>query len=164
MYSSKELELLELLEEKGYLETKMLADLLALDEETVESMLEKFKQDEILLGFRAMVNWQKINRHDVTAFIDVKVAPKRGRGFDDVAERIYRFPEVTALYLMSGAYDLQVVIQASSLQDVASFVSDKLSPLDSVLSTTTHFKLKTYKHDGILFTPQTEDKRLNITP
>ncbi|MCA0980809.1 MULTISPECIES: Lrp/AsnC family transcriptional regulator [Exiguobacterium] len=164
MYSSKELELLELLEEKGYLETKMLADLLALDEETIESMLEKFKQDGILLGFRAMVNWQKINRHDVTAFIDVKVAPKRGRGFDDVAERIYRFPEVTALYLMSGAYDLQVVIQASSLQDVASFVSDKLSPLDSVLSTTTHFKLKTYKHDGILFTPQTEDKRLNITP
>lgn len=164
MYSSKELELLELLEEKGYLETKMLADLLALDEETIVSMLEKFKQDGILLGFRAMVNWQKINRHDVTAFIDVKVAPKRGRGFDDVAERIYRFPEVTALYLMSGAYDLQVVIQASSLQDVASFVSDKLSPLDSVLSTTTHFKLKTYKHDGILFTPQTEDKRLNITP
>lgn len=164
MYSSKELELLELLEEKGYLETKMLADLLALDEETIESMLEKFKKDGILLGFRAMVNWQKINRHDVTAFIDVKVTPKRGRGFDDVAERIYRFPEVTALYLMSGAYDLQVVIQANSLQDVASFVSDKLSPLDSVLSTTTHFKLKTYKHDGILFTPQTEDKRLNITP
>ncbi len=164
MYSSKELELLELLEEKGYLETKMLADLLALNEETIESMLEKFKQDGILLGFRAMVNWQKINRHDVTAFIDVKVTPKRGRGFDDVAERIYRFPEVTALYLMSWAYELQVVIRANSLQDVASFVSDKLSPLDSVLSTTTHFKLKTYKHDGILFTPQTEDKRLNITP
>ena len=116
MYSSKELELLELLEEKGYLETKMLADLLALDEETIESMLEKFKQDGILLGFRAMVNWQKINRHDVTAFIDVKVTPKRGRGFDDVAERIYRFPEVTALYLMSGAYDLQVGIRANSLQ------------------------------------------------
>ncbi|MBR3217554.1 MAG: Lrp/AsnC family transcriptional regulator, partial [Exiguobacterium sp.] len=77
MYSSKELELLELLEEKGYLETKMLADLLALDEEAIESMLEKFKQDGILLGFRAMVNWQKINRRDVTALIDVKVTPKR---------------------------------------------------------------------------------------
>lgn len=164
MYNALEIELLELLEQKGMLEPSLLASMLSTDIETIEQMLEKLKEEGVLLGFRAMVNWQKINRTDVTAFIDVKVTPKRGRGFDEIAERIYRFPEVTALYLMSGAYDLQVVIRANSLQDVASFVSEKLSPLESVVSTTTHFRLKTYKHDGILFTPEQSDKRLNITP
>ena len=96
--------------------------------------------------------------------IDVKVTPKRGVGFDETAKRIYRYEEVTSVYLMSGAYDLSVVIEGKSMNEVARFVSDKLSTLDSVISTTTHFILKKYKHDGTVFAPLDEDKRIVITP
>jgi DNA-binding Lrp family transcriptional regulator len=96
--------------------------------------------------------------------IDVKVTPKRGVGFDDIAKRIYRFKEVKSVYLMSGAYDLSVIIEGGSMNEVARFVSDKLSTLDSVISTTTHFILKKYKHDGTIFEPEEEDKRIVVSP
>ncbi|EZP60413.1 MULTISPECIES: Lrp/AsnC family transcriptional regulator [Exiguobacterium] len=165
MYTEKQLELLALLTQNGPMDVNLLAQMLDWEASEVAASIETFKRDGVLLGYTAVIDWQKIHaHHGVTAFIDVKVTPKRGRGFDEVAERIHRFPEVTSLYLMSGAYDLQVVLDGKSLQEVSQFVSEKLSTLDSVISTTTHFRLKTYKHDGVLFSQDDDDKRLKVSP
>lgn len=165
MYTEKQLELLALLTQNGPMDVDLLAQMLDWEAAEVAASIETFKLDGVLLGYTAVIDWQKIHaHHGVTAFIDVKVTPKRGRGFDEVAERIHRFPEVTSLYLMSGAYDLQVVLDGKSLQEVSQFVSEKLSTLDSVISTTTHFRLKTYKHDGVLFSQDDDDKRLKVSP
>ncbi|KNH32828.1 AsnC family transcriptional regulator [Exiguobacterium indicum] len=165
MYTEKQLELLALLTQNGPMDVDLLAQMLDWEASEVAASIETFKRDGVLLGYTAVIDWQKIHaHHGVTAFIDVKVTPKRGRGFDEVAERIHRFPEVTSLYLMSGAYDLQVVLDGKSLQEVSQFVSEKLSTLDSVISTTTHFRLKTYKHDGVLFSQDDDDKRLKVSP
>jgi len=165
MYTEKQLELLALLTQNGPMDVNLLAQMLDWEASEVAASIETFKHDGVLLGYTAVIDWQKIHaHHGVTAFIDVKVTPKRGRGFDEVAERIHRFPEVTSLYLMSGAYDLQVVLDGKSLQEVSQFVSEKLSTLDSVISTTTHFRLKTYKHDGVLFSQDDDDKRLKVSP
>ncbi|WP_313289517.1 Lrp/AsnC family transcriptional regulator [Exiguobacterium sp.] len=165
MYTEKQLELLALLTQNGPMGVNLLAQMLDWEASEVAASIETFKRDGVLLGYTAVIDWQKIHaHHGVTAFIDVKVTPKRGRGFDEVAERIHRFPEVTSLYLMSGAYDLQVVLDGKSLQEVSQFVSEKLSTLDSVISTTTHFRLKTYKHDGVLFSQDDDDKRLKVSP
>ncbi|HAZ40523.1 MAG TPA: AsnC family transcriptional regulator [Exiguobacterium sp.] len=165
MYTEKQLELLALLTQNGPMDLNLLAQMLDWEASEVAASIETFKRDGVLLGYTAVIDWQKIHaHHGVTAFIDVKVTPKRGRGFDEVAERIHRFPEVTSLYLMSGAYDLQVVLDGKSLQEVSQFVSEKLSTLDSVISTTTHFRLKTYKHDGVLFSQDDDDKRLKVSP
>ena len=165
MYTEKQLELLALLTQNGPMDVNLLAQMLDWEAAEVAASIETFKRDGVLLGYTAVIDWQKIHaHHGVTAFIDVKVTPKRGRGFDEVAERIHRFPEVTSLYLMSGAYDLQVVLDGKSLQEVSQFVSEKLSTLDSVISTTTHFRLKTYKHDGVLFSQDDDDKRLKVSP
>lgn len=165
MYTEKQLELLALLTQNGPMDVDLLAQMLDWEASEVAASIETFKRDGVLLGYTAVIDWQKIHaHHGVTAFIDVKVTPKRGRGFDEVAERIHRFPEVTSLYLMSGAYDLQVVLDGKSLQEVSQFVSEKLSTLDSVISTTTHFRLKTYKHDGVLFCQDDDDKRLKVSP
>jgi len=165
MYTEKQLELLALLTQNGPMDLDLLAQMLDWEASEVAASIETFKRDGVLLGYTAVIDWQKIHaHHGVTAFIDVKVTPKRGRGFDEVAERIHRFPEVTSLYLMSGAYDLQVVLDGKSLQEVSQFVSEKLSTLDSVISTTTQFRLKTYKHDGVLFSQDDDDKRLKVSP
>ena len=165
MYTEKQLELLALLTQNGPMDVDLLAQMLDWEASEVAASIETFKRDGVLLGYTAVIDWQKIHaHHGVTAFIDVKVTPKRGRGFDEVAERIHRFPEVTSLYLMSGAYDLQVVLDGKSLQEVSQFVSEKLSTLDSVISTTTHFRLKTYQHDGVLFSQDDDDKRLKVSP
>ncbi len=165
MYTEKQLELLALLTQNGPMDVNLLAQMLDWEASEVAASIETFKRDGVLLGYTAVIDWQKIHaHHGVTAFIDVKVTPKRGRGFDEVAKRIHRFPEVTSLYLMSGAYDLQVVLDGKSLQEVSQFVSEKLSTLDSVISTTTHFRLKTYKHDGVLFSQDDDDKRLKVSP
>lgn len=100
----------------------------------------------------------------VTALIDVKVTPKRGVGFDDVAERIYRFPQVKSVYLMSGAFDLSVEVEGKTMLEVASFVSDKLATIDSVISTSTHFILKKFKHDGVILGENEKDRRMIIQP
>lgn len=117
------------------------------------------------MNYATTIDWKKVDGHEgVTAMIDVKVAPKRGVGFDEIAERIYRFNEVKSVYLMSGAYDLSVVIEGKTMNDIARFVSEKLSTLESVLSTTTHFILKKYKHDGIIFDHEDKDKRIVVSP
>ncbi|WP_370514491.1 Lrp/AsnC family transcriptional regulator [Alteribacillus sp. YIM 98480] len=160
------LEILRLLEENGRMDVPTIAKMVDKSEEDVQAIINKLEKEKIILSYAAVVDWSKVNdREGVTAMIDVKVTPQRGVGFDEVAERIYRFPEVKALYLVSGAYDLSVVIDGNTMSEIASFVSEKLSALDSVISTTTHFRLKTYKHDGVVFDDEDDDdKRIVVSP
>ena len=111
-----------------------------------------------------MINWEKTSIEKVTALIEVRVTPQRGQGFDNIAERIYKYPEVTSVYLMSGGFDLMVILEGKTLQEVASFVSNKLSTLDTVLSTATHFILKKYKDHGTILAKKYEDTREIVSP
>lgn len=162
----KEQELLLLIEKEGRMEESKLAKMLDTSEDNVSLMLRSLEEKKVILGYSAIIDWSKVNiTESVTAMIDVKVTPKRGVGFDEVAERIYRFKEVKALYLMSGTYDLSVVIEGRSMSEIAHFVSEKLSTLDSVISTTTHFQLKKYKHDGLVFEEGEDgDQRMVVSP
>ncbi|MGD6817395.1 Lrp/AsnC family transcriptional regulator [Metabacillus sp. 84] len=163
--SKMETEVLEILEENSRLPVDSISKMAGLSMEETEQIINKLEREKIIIDYAATVDWRKVDGHEgVTAMIDVKVAPKRGVGFDEIAERVYRFKEVRSVYLMSGAYDLSVVIEGRSMSEVARFVSEKLSALDSVLSTTTHFILKKYKHDGRIFDTGEEDKRMVVTP
>lgn len=165
MFDKKAYEILQIIEANGRMETNKLAKMVDMTSEDVDQYIKELEEKNIILSYSAVIDWAKVPvQETVTATIDVKVAPKRGVGFDEVAERIYRFPEVRALYLMSGAYDLSVVIEGKTMQETARFVSEKLSTIDSVLSTTTHFQLKTYKHDGVIFDKPDEDRRIVVSP
>ena len=163
--NQKELELLELLEKNGRLEVDTIAKLIDLTVEETTEMMEKLEKESAILGYSTIIDWSKVLKYeDVTAMIDVKVTPVRGLGFDKIAERIYRYPEVKAVYLMSGAYDLSVSVEGKSMMEISRFVSEKLSTLDTVISTTTHFVLKKYKHDGVIFKDNDDDKRIVVSP
>ena len=163
--NEKEIEILEILEENARIPMDVLADMVELSVEEVEKTIKRLEEQNIILNYSSVINWDKTSGVDgVAAMIDVKVTPKRDVGFDEIAERIYRFPEVKAVYLMSGAFDLSVQIEGKTMKEVAFFVSNKLSTLDSVLSTTTHFLLKKYKHDGVIFEPEKKDKRIVVSP
>jgi len=166
MEHQKQRELLRLLEEDSRLSTEQLAKLLNVSEEDVKQTVSALEADKVIVKYPALVNWERVEDNPyVTAMIDVKVTPKRDVGFDEVAERICRFPEVKAVYLMSGAgYDLSVVLEGKTMREVSAFVSQKLSTLDSVISTATHFILKRYKHDGIQLEDRDEDRRMVVTP
>ncbi len=131
--------------------------------EKVQKYIKKLEKDRIILRYKTHINWQRIKQHEVRALIEVKVTPQRGVGFDSVAEIIYRFPEVTAVYLLSGGYDLLVQVEGPSLREVASFVAEKLATIDHVQSTVTHFMLKKYKEDGDILVDQPEGKRLPVS-
>lgn len=163
--SEKELEVLEILEKDARVSTEDMAKMVGIEEAEINELIRKLQEEKILVRHISIVDWSKVDGHaGVTAMIDVKVAPKRGVGFDEIAERIYRFKEVKSLYLMSGAYDLSIVVEGKSMNEVAGFVSQKLSTLDSVLSTTTHFILKKYKHDDTIFEKMDDDRRIVVTP
>jgi DNA-binding Lrp family transcriptional regulator len=163
--SVKETEILEILEENSRLEPETIAKMADISQEETEAIIEKLEKEKVIIDYSAMIDWRKVDGHEgVTAMIDVKVTPKRGVGFDEVAERIYRFQEVESVYLMSGVYDLSVVIRGRTMSDISHFVSEKLSTLDSVVSTTTHFILKKYKHDGKVFDSGDDDKRIVVSP
>ncbi|KAB7666460.1 Lrp/AsnC family transcriptional regulator [Bacillus sp. B1-b2] len=163
--TDKEVEIAEILEKNARISDEDIAKMIEEDLEATKRMISKLEELNIVVRYTSIVDWSKVEGHEgVTAMIDVKVTPKRGVGFDEVAQRIYRFKEVKSLYLMSGAYDLSVIIEGKSMNEVARFVSEKLSTLDSVLSTTTHFILKQYKHDGTIFEPSDEDKRIVVSP
>ncbi|MFC4737724.1 Lrp/AsnC family transcriptional regulator [Bacillus daqingensis] len=164
--TEKERELLLLIEKEGRMPAEKLAKMLDIQLNEVKQMLENLEKRSVILGYSAVIDWTKASGTEmVTAMIDVKVTPKRGVGFDEVAERIYRFKEVKACYLMSGTYDLSVVLEGRTMSEIANFVSEKLSTLDSVISTTTHFQLKKYKHDGIIFEEDDdEDPRMVVSP
>ena len=135
-------ELLRIMEKNSHMNTKELAVLLGVSEEAAINELKALEDEGTICGYHTMVNWDNVSTEKVTALIEVKVTPQRGQGFDTVAERIYNYSEVESVYLISGGYDLLVTIDGKSLREVSQFVSDKLSTLDSVLSTATHFILK----------------------
>ena len=136
--------ILTIMERNSKVSVSDLAVLLGDTEENVSRAIFEMEQDKIICGYHTLINWNKVNNEKVIAMIEVRVTPQRGQGFDKIAERIYNFSEVNAVYLISGGFDLMVMLEGKTLQEVAMFVSDKLSPLDSVLSTATHFVLKKY--------------------
>ncbi|MEQ2443951.1 Lrp/AsnC family transcriptional regulator [Pseudoflavonifractor intestinihominis] len=151
--------LLQLLEEDCTLTHEQLAAMANMTVEEVDAAIKKYEEDKVILGYQAIVDWNTTDREDVTALIEVKVIPQREEGFDRIAERIYQYDEVEALYLMSGAFDFTVIISGRTLREVASFVSDRLAPLEGVTSTATHFILKKYKEKHLIFEKQAPGER-----
>lgn len=140
--SELKLKVLDLLKEDARRDPKLLATLLGVSSEEVAAAIAELEEDHVIVKYATVINSSKLDDEKVTALIEVQITPERGRGFEAIAERIYLFPQVMSVYLMSGAYDLLVEVEGRNLKEVASFVSDKLSPLESVLSTKTHFILK----------------------
>ena len=157
-------ELLLIIEKNSRIDLKELAVILGVSVEDVINELQALEKEGIICGYHTLIDWDKTSVEKVTALIEVRVTPQRGRGFDKIAERIYNYPEVKAVYLISGGYDLMVILEEKSLKEIANFVSDKLSTLDSVLSTATHFILKKYKDHGTVLNKQEKDEREVITP
>ncbi|WP_142311852.1 Lrp/AsnC family transcriptional regulator [Bacillus wiedmannii] len=165
MVTEKELELLACLEKSSRLSVDTLAKLLNIEVEEVKKMVEKLEAEKIIVDYVTHIDWTKVKEHTgLTAMIDVKVTPKRGVGFDAVAEQTYRYSEVKSVYLMSGTYDLSITLEGKTMGEVAMFVSEKLATIESVVSTTTHFILKKYKHEGIIYEKNDDDKRIVVTP
>ena len=157
--------ILAIMEKNSKVSVADLAVLLGDTEDNVSRAIYEMEQDKIICGYHTLINWNKVNNEKVIAMIEVRVTPQRGQGFDRIAERIYNFSEVNSVYLISGGFDLMVMLEGKTLQEVAMFVSDKLSPLDSVLSTATHFVLKKYKDHGTIMVSETNKKeRQLITP
>lgn len=157
-------ELLEIIQHNSKITTVDLAALLNSDEETIAQEITACEKEKIICGYHTLINWDKANRDKVTALIEVQVTPQRGQGFDKIAERIYRFKEVTAVYLMSGGFDFTVIIEGKTIKEVALFVGQKLAPLESVNSTATHFVLKKYKDYGFILEKTKKDERMAVTP
>ena len=156
--------ILTFIEKNSRIDLKELAIVLGVDETTVMNELEKMEEEHIICGYHTLIDWDKAGIEKVTALIEVRVTPQRGMGFDKVAERIYNYPEVYSVYLISGSYDLLVTIEGKTLKEVSRFVSEKLSPIDEVLSTATHFILKKYKIEGALTERADADNRLSVHP
>ena len=156
---SNTIKLLQLLENDSTLKPDQLAAMTGMTEETVKAAIHDLEERKIILGYQAMVDWDKTEREAVTALIEVKVVPQRGDGFDRIAERIYQYDEVESMYLMSGAFDFTVIISGRTLREVSQFVSDKLAPLEGVTSTATHFILQKYKENHILFEKKGEQDK-----
>ena len=144
-------ELLTLLEDNAQLTPEMLARMLDKEVGDIRNMIQKYEKDGIILGYKTLVDWDKTDREYVTALIELKVAPQREHGFDNVAEKIYAYPEVQSLYLMSGGFDLAVLIEGKTMREVAFFVAEKLAPIESIVATATHFVLKKYKDKGVVY-------------
>lgn len=157
-------ELLSVLEKNSRIDFNELAVLLGTDEARVLEEINTLEKEGVICGYHTLINWEKTSIEKVNALIEVKVTPQRGQGFDRIAERIYNYPEVKAVYLISGGYDLLVTLEERTLKEIAGFVSDKLSTLDSVLSTATHFILKKYKDHGTIMNEEKNDEREAITP
>ena len=157
-------EILNILDkEKGNVSRAKIAQMLGMEENEVADKIEKMEKENVIVGYKTIVNWDKTDKDVVVALIDLRITPQRGEGFDKVAERIYKYPQVKSLYLMSGAYDLSVTIEGKSMKEVALFVAQKLAPMDSIISTATHFVLKKYKEEGIVFEDDEKDTRQVIT-
>ena len=155
--------ILSLLEKNSKLTFAEIAEQTGISEKEVIDTIKVLEEENVICGYNTLINWDKTEREFVTALIEVKVTPQRGNGFDKIAERIYSLEEVKAIYLMSGGFDLTVIIEAKSLKDIAFFVSDKLSPINAVTSTATHFVLKKYKDHGIILENEEEEfKRMEF--
>jgi len=156
--------LLKLLRDNAALTSEQLSKMLGMPVMEVADKVKAYETDQVILGYRTILNEEKLGVDRVRAVIEVKITPERGGGFDRLAERIARHAEVNSCYLMSGGYDLLVVVEGNSLREVASFVSEKLATVQGVLSTATHFMLKPYKEQGVLMALERNDERLAVTP
>lgn len=156
--------LLKAIENNAKRTVKDLAAMFGASEEAISKELTEMEKERIICGYHTLVNWDKTSTEKVTALIEVKVTPQRGEGFDKIAERIYNFKEVRSVYLMSGGFDLTVIIEGATMKEVALFVGQKLAPLEAVLSTATHFVLKKYKDYGIVLEKEARDERMAVTP
>ena len=140
-----------------------IAVMLGTTEEAVKEEIKQLENDKIILGYRTLINWEQVDEDTIKAYIELKITPQAAKGFDRVAEKIYKYPQVKSLTLMSGSYDLLLEVEGETLRDVAMFVSEKLSQMDSVIATTTHFVLKTYKKENVIFQHPDTDPREVIT-
>ena len=157
--------ILTFIEKNSRIDLKELAIVLGVDEVTVANELEAMEAENIICGYHTLIDWDKTGIEKVTALIEVRVTPQRGMGFDKVAERIYQFDEVESVYLMSGSFDLTVILEGKSMKEVAKFVTTKLSPIEEVVNTSTFFVLKKYKEHGLLMVKEkNEQERMLITP
>ena len=157
-------QILAIIEKNSRINIKELAVILGADELTIANELKAMEEEGVICGYHTMIDWDKTGTEKVTALIEVRITPQRGQGYDNIAERIYKYPEVNSVYLISGGYDLLVTLEGKSLKAVSGFVSDKLSTLEGVLSTATHFILKKYKDHGTILTQKYEDTREKVTP
>lgn len=156
--------ILKYIEKNSRVDLGELAVLLGTDEVTVANEIAQMEKEKIICGYHTLIDWDKVGMEKVTALIEVKVTPQRNQGFDRIAERIYNYSEVTAVYLISGGYDLLVTLDGKTLKEVSQFVSEKLSPVEAVISTATHFILKKYKDHGTILVKKAESERMLVTP
>ena len=159
-----ELNILEILKEDARTAPERIAVMTGSDPSTVREAIAGMEKRGIIVKYPAMINWDLAGGEEVEALIEVRVTPQRDQGFDAIAERIYRFEEVSSVYLMSGAYDLMVLVRGRTIKQLALFVSEKLSTLENVNSTATHFVLKKYKNEGVILEGVRRDERLAVTP
>ena len=157
-------DILHILERDARTTPAQIAAMTGLAEDTIREAVAGYEADGTIRRYKTKVDWEKAGEPKVFAFIDVNATPERGSGYDRIAERIYRYPEVHSLYLISGTHDLRVVVEGKTMREVAEFVAEKLAPLEGVRGTATHFLLKKYKDDGDLFVDHEPDRRLAVTP
>ena len=156
--------ILKYIEKNSRVDLGELAVVLGTEEVTGANEITQMEKEKIICGYHTLIDWDKVGMEKVTALIEVKVTPQRNQGFDRIAERIYNYPEVTAVYLISGGYDLLVTLDGKTLKEVSQFVSEKLSPVEAVISTATHFILKKYKDHGTILVKKAESERMLVTP
>jgi len=156
--------ILSCIEQNAKIDVADLAVMFGVEEAQVANEITKMEEEKIICGYTTLIDWSKTGEEKVTALIEVKVTPQRGLGFDNIAERIYNYPEVRSVYLLSGAYDLLVILEGKSLREIAQFVNDKLASLETVLSTATHFILKKYKDYGTVLGSVSKDERIKVSP
>ena len=156
-------QILTFLERNSKLDLKELSIMLGTSEAVIANEICEMEKEKIICGYHTLINWDKTSLEKVTALIEVRVTPQRNQGFERIAERIYNYPEVQSVYLISGGYDLMVILEGKTLREVSGFVSNKLSTLDTVISTATHFILKKYKDHGTILLSQEEDERIPVT-
>ncbi len=156
--------ILAAIEKNSRIDTKELSIILDLNEVDIINEIAAMEQESVICGYHTLIDWDKTTVEKVNALIEVRVTPQRGQGFDSIAERIYKYPEVHAVFLISGGYDLLVSLEGKTLREISAFVSDKLSTLDTVISTSTHFILKKYKDHGTILGNRTMVERESITP
>lgn len=155
-------EILKLLENDSRLTSEKIALMLDKEVGDIKNMIAKYEQDGVILGYKTLIDWDKTDKEHVSALIELKITPQRDRGYDHVAQKIYNYPEVESLYLMSGSFDLAVLIEGKTMREVAFFVAEKLATIEDVTSTATHFVLRKYKDKGVVFGAIPMDERGNI--
>lgn len=157
-------QILKYIEKNSRVDLKDLAVMLGTDEVTIANEMAEMEKEKIICGYHTMIDWKKAGIEKVTGLIEVRVTPQRNMGFEKIAERIYNYPEVSSVYLISGAYDYLVILEGKTLLEISEFVSDKLSPIDEVVGTATHFILKKYKDHGTIFEKKGKADRMLVTP